>query len=193
MKIKSAVSICLRNETLNLWDETVGETGEARQWIGDGTGMYLLEGMPYLDENTVFRVFDITEKKQEKLYFKKEAFPVTVDPDDHKRDDVEAEPGALSINYGGNTYVPYSGGGKLVYINREYMAPFQDKREGLSLTIREMEDGTPYLVVMFGLLTIGIIMPLDPRKLGNIADNLESLAKMTRWNAKEPDHGENEE
>lgn len=185
MKIKNAVSICLRNETLCLWDETVGDTGEVRQWVGDRSAMYLMEGMPYLDENTVFCVFDITEKKQEKLYFKKEAFPVTVDSDDRKRDDAEAEPGKLSINYGGNTYIPYVGGGKLVYINRDYMTPFQDKREGLALVIREDAKGVPYLVVMFGLLTIGIIMPFDPYSLGLIADNLDALATMTRKNAKE--------
>lgn len=188
MKIKSAVSICLRNEALCLWDETVGETGEVRQWIGDGSALYLLEGMPYLDENTIFPVFDITGKKQEKLYFKKEAFPATVDPGDRRGGEMEATPEALSINYGGNTYIPYTAaGGKCVYINREYMAPFADKREGLALVIRETEGGTPYLVVMFGLLTIGIIMPFDPRSLGPIADHLDSLAAMTRKNAKEPE------
>lgn len=186
MKIKSAVSICLKRETLCLYDETVGETGEVRQWIGDGAGLYLMEGMPYLNEDTIFRVFDITEKKQEKLYFKKEAFPVMVDPGDRRGGEMEATPEALSINYGGNTYIPYTAaGGKCVYINREYMAPFADKREGLALVIRETESGTPYLVVMFGLLTIGIIMPFDPCSLGPIADHLDSLAAMTRKNAKE--------
>lgn len=192
MKIKSAVSICLRNESLILCDETVGETGEVRQWIGDGAAFYLLEGLPYLNEDTVFRVFDITEKQQGKIYFRKDIFPATVDPDDHKPDDMNAEPGMLSINYGGNTYVPYVGGGKLVYINREYMAPFRDKADGLSLVIRDMENGLPYLVVMFGLLTIGIIMPFDPYKLEPIAENLEALAKLTRKHMKKKDEGEEE-
>lgn len=99
---------------------------------------------------------------------------------------MEATPEALSINYGGNTYIPYTAAsGKCVYINREYMAPFADKREGLAMVIRETESGTPYLVVMFGLLTIGIIMPFDPCSLGPIADHLDSLAAMTRKNAKE--------
>ena len=74
MKIKKIEKLCKEAGRIYLYDEpgTVDEeTGEldepTRQWMGDGNAVYPLDGMPYLAEREVCAIFDIDEKKRDKI------------------------------------------------------------------------------------------------------------------------------
>ena len=65
MKLKKVAALCSANRAFILFDEN-RKGGEIRQWLGDGYSIYLLSGLPLLDENNVCAMFDIPEKKRKR-------------------------------------------------------------------------------------------------------------------------------
>lgn len=68
MKIKKIVSICIGTGRFVLFDR-ISKNGEITQWLGDGSAAYPLDGLPILDEESLCAIFDIPEKKWEKILF----------------------------------------------------------------------------------------------------------------------------
>lgn len=67
MKLKKVGAICNAGGYYYLMDQK-DDAGEiVGQWLGDGKAMYLLAGLPVMDVENICAMFDITEKKREKL------------------------------------------------------------------------------------------------------------------------------
>lgn len=128
MKLKKAVSLCMQVGNLNLFDHT-DEYGAVTQWLSDGRACYPLCGMPYLDEDTVCTVFDIPEKKQEKMMIRRQDWPKSLRVDDYDGEDKKVEPLPLSINYGGHTVLPMlTRGGGITYIQKNISRRWRMRR-----------------------------------------------------------------
>lgn len=161
MKLKKAVGLCMQAGSLNLFNHTT-EEGEITQWLSDGRACYPLLGIPYLDEETVCTVFDIPEKKQEKMMIRCQDWPASLRVDDYNNADRMVDPMALSINYGGYTVVPMlTRGGGITYIQKKYLAPLEDAADVLIYCERVDSNGQRYIAVFNGLLIAAIIYPYD--------------------------------
>ena len=67
MRIKKVGAICNAGGYYYLLDER-DATGEiVGQWLGDGKSAYPLVGLPVMDLENICAMFDITEKKRDKL------------------------------------------------------------------------------------------------------------------------------
>lgn len=64
MKLKAIASMCKSAKTIVV-KNVVNIDGEISQWVGIGSALYRLEGLPYLNETAIYRVFDISENKTE--------------------------------------------------------------------------------------------------------------------------------
>ncbi len=106
MKLKKAVDLCLKAGCVHLYDHVDGN-GVVTQWLGDGSAIYPLGGIPYLDEDTFCAVFDVPERKREKLLINKATMPESISVADYIAEDRGLEKLDISINYGGVSVIPF--------------------------------------------------------------------------------------
>lgn len=159
--------------------DKVDSTGEIVQWLGDGNATYPLLGLPYMNEESLYRMFDVTEKKQDKAYFTHEAMPEALDVDDVSKTDQVAEDMGITISYGGTVLLPLSYTGGILYIQSKYLGPLEDQADFLQLYVRRNESGGRYVVAKTGMLIAGVIYPYNAMQEGFVS-RLEEVAAMTR-------------
>ena len=181
MKLKAVEKLCKASGCVRLFDEAAKEpvmsseellemlTEEMdedrvptppRQWISDGVGAYPLDGLPYLDEESICAIFDIDAKKRDKLVVShKGALPEGMDfTDVHKGDD-RLEQLDFQMSLGGDELTLFrDGGGGLVVIKSAYRKPFEAWKE-CECFKRVDSEGRPYVAVMSGCILRGLIYP----------------------------------
>lgn len=131
-----------------------------RQWISDGVGAYPLDGLPYLDEESVCAIFDIDAKKRYKLVVSHAGtLPEGMDFTDYHRGDDPLEQLDFQMSLGGNEMTLFrDGGGGLVVIKSAYRKPLEAWSE-CECFKRVDSEGRPYVAVMSGCILRGLIFP----------------------------------
>lgn len=81
MKLKKVAALCGSANAFCLFDRVDGD-GVVTQWLGDGCCAFPLHGLPVLSEPELYRMFDVSEKKQDKIYFNHSAPPVAEEEDE---------------------------------------------------------------------------------------------------------------
>lgn len=178
MKLKKVGALCNGVNIYKLFDKVDG-SGEVTQWLGDGNAAYPLHGLPYMNEDSLYRMFDVTEKKQDKAYFTHEAMPEALDVDDVSKTDCVAEDMGITVSFGGAVLLPLSYSGGILFIQSKYLGPLEDQADFLQLYVRRTENNGRYVVAKTGMLIAGIIMPYNAMQEGFVS-RLEEIAAMTR-------------
>lgn len=170
MKLKKIEKICKSAGVIHLYDELkVVDKQEddvtmspVRQWMGDGGAVYPLEGMPWLDPDCVYAIFDIDAKKADKLRIAHyEELPPGLCFDDVTTGEELLEPVKLTMSLGGVAlYLLRDSTGALLVIKDEYRAPI-DNWKDCECYKRVSESGTPYVAVKSGCILRGVIMPYN--------------------------------
>ena len=141
-------------------DDMVKNPDDIRQWISDGVGAYPLDGLPYLDEESVCAIFDIDAKKRDKLVVSHAGtLPEGMDFTDCHRGDDPLEQLDIQMSLGGNELTLFrDGGGGLVVIKSAYRKPLEAWNE-CECFKRVDSEGRPYVAVMSGCILRGRIYP----------------------------------
>lgn len=100
MKLKKVASLCSKTKIFCLYDREESG-GEVSQWLGDSSAIYPITGLPYMDEENIYSMFDISAKQQEKIIFRHQHAPEGInisdtDPTEHRIDEE-----SLSLVYDG--------------------------------------------------------------------------------------------
>lgn len=74
MKLKKVASLCSKTKIFCLYDREESG-GEVSQWLGDSSAIYPITGLPYMDEENIYSMFDISAKQQEKIIFRHQHAP----------------------------------------------------------------------------------------------------------------------
>ena len=165
MKIKKIEKLCKDAGYIFLYDELGScneENGEleepARQWMGDGYAVYPLDGMPYLAEREVCAIFDIDEKKRDKIVINHfENLPEYVSLADQMETDEPLEEISFQMSLGDDELALFRDeGGRLVVIKAEYKKPIDNWKECQCFK-RVSADGKPFVAVMSGCILRGLI------------------------------------
>lgn len=168
MIIKNIAKLCKARKRIALYTDRRGDC----QWIGDGSSLYPLYGMPELDEETVFYVLDIPEDKREGYVVTWEPWPAHIDAGDEA-----AERPLLSspcgIVWKKMKLMPARTSLGLWFYNPDYLRPLADA-DSFELYERETPDGQIYLAVKTGFLLRAIILPMLPEPEA-IAEHLKQL------------------
>ena len=82
MKLKKVGAICNAGGCYYLMDERDAAGEVVGQWLGDGRSAYPLVGLPVMDLENICAMFDITEKKREKLIMREMDAPDTMNWED---------------------------------------------------------------------------------------------------------------
>lgn len=105
MKLKKVAALCGSANAFCLFDR-VDSDGVVTQWLGDGCCAFPLHGLPVLSEPELYRMFDVSEKKQDKIYFNHSALPEGLNVEDWCRSEVRAEDMDVTISSGGKVLMP---------------------------------------------------------------------------------------
>ena len=170
MKLKKIEKICKTAGNVVLCDEqaVVDESGDdvtvapIRQWMGDGGTLYPLDGVPYLNEEAVYAIFDVNAKQAEKLRVSyHEQLPADLCFTDFCAGEELLEPVKLTMSLGGVAlHLLRDSAGALLVIKDEYRAPF-DNWKDCECYKRVTERGTAYVAVKSGCVLRGVIMPYN--------------------------------
>ena len=156
MKIKSIANLCKQLKRVFLF-----ETESGIQWVGDGCALYPLFTIPKLGSDSVFAIFDITEKQKDKILFKSQPVPDGIDLDDIADGEIPIKDIDMRITTGGMTLIPLLTQTGLIFINEKYLAPLSDIPETMELFERMTQDGHQYIAVKSGMLIYGVVFPVD--------------------------------
>jgi len=173
MKFKSIASICKSKKTITVYDQPSKSGCRAEQWIGDGFAAYTTAGLPYLEEENIYAIFDISEKQRSKFIYNGRSLPKRICFDDHQDGEKLIEASNISIIHAGCVIKAFQTSKGIIFVDSQYLAPLSDRLSTLEFYQRETPDGLLYIVAKLGLIIQSIIMPFDcinEKFLDNLTD-----------------------
>lgn len=173
MKIKQIESILKQEKTI-----IVAET-ECFQWLGNGSALYPVHGLPKLTKENIFTLFDIAEDKQEKFYFDERPLPAHLNFDDSDSSEQMIERGSMAFIAEGRVLEPLKTSQGIAFINSRYLKPFSNEANGYELYERTDTNGRIYIAVKSGFILLGIIIPYDLVS-NEFIQMLESVLELSR-------------
>lgn len=180
MKLKKVAALCNSAAAYHLYDQVDSTGAVDTQWLGDGCAAYPLHGLPYLSEQELYRMFDVPEKKQDKVYFDHETLPTALCVDDFCEGELLAEDMGVTISWGGAVLLPLRYPGGMLYIQSRYLGPLEDQADLLQLYVRRSPSGGRYVAAKTGMLLVGIIFPYGHLR-ESFVERLDEIAQQTRW------------
>lgn len=162
MKFKVIGNICKKKKTAIIFDRvTVNSAGMevCQQYISDGSAIYPVIGLPYINEETLLTMWDIPEKQRDSWTVRTLPVPDCID----FRDTI-----AVDSQVRETDFVLYQNQSKLraiatsrgiVFIDLGYLAPLVDSFDVMQMYERINDAGQMYIVVTAGLWLQAIIFP----------------------------------
>ena len=174
MRIKKVGAICNAGGCYYLMDERDAAGEVVGQWLGDGRSAYPLVGLPVMDLENICAMFDITEKKREKLVMRRADVPDSMDWGDTAPLERQLDDPKLCVRYDGRDLLPLETTAGVTFIQEKYLLPL-DGLEYMRLYERQSTSGGLYIVAKIGMILQAVIMPMDlPDK-----DFMEALNDLT--------------
>lgn len=162
MKFKVIGNICKKKKTAIIFNRvTVNSAGMevCQQYISDGSAIYPVIGLPYINEETLLTMWDIPEKQRDSWTVRTLSVPDCID----FRDTIAADSQVRETDF-----VLYQNQSKLraiatsrgiVFIDLGYLAPLVDSFDVMQMYERINDAGQLYIVVTAGLWLQAIIFP----------------------------------
>ena len=176
MKIKSIAAICKKNKNIAIFERYSDDGDILTQYIGDGSAVYPVVGLPQLDKESLLTIFDVPEKDRDNYFVKTLGVPAGISFEDTDETERHVEREGISIIYSGRTLKPIRTTRGLVFIESRYLSPVADVLDVLELYERRTAEGTPYIVAKAGFLLQAVIMPYDVISQ-QFVDNLKRLTE----------------
>lgn len=145
-----------------------------RQFLSDGYAMYAVDGLPELNEDSVYTIFDIPKKKREKIAVEKRSFPFEIDLQSHGE---PLDSSAVELIFKGISMTVFYSAQGAIYIQGKYLKPFENAENGVMLFLHTEQNGEPYISVSEGFFPVGAIMPVNVKK--DVQEQLDKLLAAT--------------
>lgn len=173
---KSIAAICKKNKNIAIFERYNDDGDILTQYIGDGSAVYPVVGLPQLDKESLLTIFDVPEKDRDNYFVKTLGVPAGISFEDTDETERHVEREGISIIYSGRTLKPIRTTRGLVFIESRYLSPVADVLDVLELYERRTAEGAPYIVAKAGFLLQAVIMPYDVIN----QQFVESLQALTR-------------
>lgn len=123
MKIKSIAAICKKNKNIAIFERYSNDGDILTQYIGDGSAVYPVVGLPQLDKESLLTIFDVPEKDRDNYFVKTLGVPAGISFEDTDETERHVEREGISIIYSGRTLKPIRTTRGLVFIESRYLRP----------------------------------------------------------------------
>ena len=191
MKIKSIAAICKKNKNIAIFERYSDDGDILTQYIGDGSAVYPVIGLPPLDAESLLTIFDVPEKDRDNYFVKTLGVPAGISFEDTDETERHVEREGISIIYSGRTLKPIRTTCGLVFIESRYLSPVADVLDVLELYERRTAEGTPYIVAKAGFLLQAVIMPYDVINQ-QFVESLQDLTRECEFSLSEKERRERE-
>ena len=145
MRIKKVGAICNAGGCYYLMDERDAAGEIVGQWLGDGRSAYPMVGLPVMDLENICAMFDITEKKREKLVMRRADVPDSMNWEDMAPLERQLDDPKLCVRYDGRDLLPLETTAGVTFIQEKYLLPL-DGLEYMRLYERQSTSGGLYIV-----------------------------------------------
>lgn len=190
-KIKSIAAICKKNKNIAIFERYSDDGDILTQYIGDGSAVYPVIGLPPLDAESLLTIFDVPEKDRDNYFVKTLGVPAGISFEDTDETERHVEREGISIIYSGRTLKPIRTTRGLVFIESRYLSPVADVLDVLELYERRTAEGTPYIVAKAGFLLQAVIMPYDVINQ-QFVESLQDLTRECEFSLSEKERRERE-
>ena len=193
MKIKSIAAICKKNKNIAIFERYSDDGDILTQYIGDGSAVYPVVGLPQLDKESLLTIFDVPEKDRDNYFVKTLGVPAGISFEDTDETERHVEREEISIIYSGRTLKPIRTTRGLVFIESRYLSPVADVlfRNRRKVNARRTAEGTPYIVAKAGFLLQAVIMPYDVINQ-QFVESLQDLTRECEFSLSEKERRERE-
>lgn len=169
MKLKKVFDLCSKASTCQLVDQRPGDP-DTEQWIGDGYALYRINDLPYLEEQNIYSMFDVSPKKQEGFSFRHVTDGPPCSLEDTHPEEAMIEKQYMQIVSGGKLLTPMKTSRGIVLIDSKYLRPLEDQRG----TTEYYAQGENLIAVKTGMYLEAVIAGVTVEKT-----LVEELAKLT--------------
>ncbi len=183
MKLKAITKLIKDNKFIYTVEES-----EAAFWLGNGTAIYLVDGLPIMTNEQLMVMFEIPEKDIPKYNFSNnKKFTEQIE----RKDCIDAESIAevlpMSIRYCGYSLVLLKTEMGLVCIEEQYLKPLATLDKGFELYLRYTNESKPYIVAKEGLFLRAVILPCNvvDKFFLNAVEAIRKLAETALGNGAE--------
>ena len=97
MKIKSIAAICKKNKNIAIFERYSDDGDILTQYIGDGSAVYPVVGLPKLDKESLLTIFDVPEKDRDNYFVKTLGVPAGISFEDTDETERHVEREGISI------------------------------------------------------------------------------------------------
>lgn len=187
MKMKALVKLCK-----NAGRVMAATDDEGTQWLGDGRCLFPLYGMPLFSQESFCKIFEITEKQQEKIIFRLgEGVPAMVETTDACDEERMIQEINIRLGTEKGNVIPYMTRGGVRFMDTDYMTPLADIKDELTVYERMSKSGNVYFAVKVGFMLKAIILPTDilDRKFVEQISELASQCQIAFFSKDEPKSG----
>lgn len=191
VKIKSIAAICKKNKNIAIFERYSDDGDILTQYIGDGSAVYPVIGLPQLDKESLLTIFDVPEKDRDNYFVKTLGVPAGISFEDTDETERHVEREGISIIYSGRTLKPIRTTRGLVFIESRYLSPVADVLDVLELYERRTAEGMPYIVAKAGFLLQAVIMPYDVINQ-QFVESLQDLTRECEFSLSEKERRERE-
>lgn len=187
MKLQAIKGICTKTKRIVILDTLAN-----KQWIGDGAGMYPVEGVYFHPEN-ILAVMGINEKQADKINLRQmEMDDPRFDIHPSPQEEILLERKGPDFYWNGNVIRALVGPEGLIFINTAYLKPMERGDGMCEYYLRKREGVAPVIATYADMLVGAIISPLDMNEGKAIKTAFRDLffTKLHQWDepsAEEPE------
>lgn len=152
IKKKKVAALCKKAHTI-----TMTTCSDGTQWVGNGTALYSMEGMPKMTPNEVAVAFDYSDIERETMTLNENRYIAALTADDYPGEIIiENPPRDLVI---GSHYQLFSAAGQVMFIDSAALAPVElDSQTNFFMRCIDGHEEDKFLCIKQGLLAQAIII-----------------------------------
>lgn len=157
MKLKAIAKLIKENKFIY----TVEESSNSF-WLGNGTAIYLVEGLPLMTNEQLMVMFEVPEKDISKYLFSNNLkFNQQIERNDCISAESIAEVLVMRLKYCGYDLCLLKTEAGLVCIEEKYLKPLAALEQGYELYLRYTNEDKPYIVAKEGMFLRAVILPCN--------------------------------
>ncbi|MGN0488057.1 MAG: hypothetical protein ACI4HO_02210 [Ruminococcus sp.] len=176
MKIKKIIDLCVKTGQIGIFNDEKNDV----QWITNGVAIYPLEGLPHLSSGYICALYDINDKKVQKLKIHTyNEMPKGIDLSDTVENESPANILNVTIFADGFSYVPILTEQGQIFIDNKYLIPLTDyQMSDLQFYLRFDSSNRPMIAIKNGFLLVTQVYPINISQ--PFVDRLENLYKASK-------------
>lgn len=153
IKKKKVAALCKKTYTISMTTRSDGT-----QWVGNGTALYSMEGMPKMTPDEVAVAFDYSDTERKAMTLNENRYIAALTVDDYPGEIIIESP-SRDIIIGSEHYLMFKAADRVMFIDSGALAPVElDSQTNFFMRCIDGREEYKFLCVKNGLLAQAIIM-----------------------------------